>query len=523
MKVKRYIGNGSALSSGKPRLITSGSPDGQRAFLTLILLASMNVLLHTLFNNQYGFHRDELLSMDNARHLAWGYVVYPPVTALLARIELISFGTSLRGFRFLPAVAQGLVMLLTGLSVRELGGKREAQLLGAVAIGISGYCLFSGSFLSYSSFDYVWWVLAAYFVIRLLSSNDPRWWTCIGATVGISLMTKYTVCFFVLGIAGGVLLTPARRFLKSPWLWLGIALALLIVMPNLFWQAQHHFVSFQFLKSIHARDIRWGWTDYFLPRQLTDNINFVTAPLLFVGLWYVFADSKGKRYRLLGWMYLIPLVALLIAKGRHYYLAPAYPVLLAAGSVWAEGWLRSLPQSMAYSVRTTIWTTFVIAGLCAAAVTIPMAPVNSRWWHFANRVNGNFHYEIGWPEMVESVAKIRDALPVEDQLHLGILAGDDGEAGAINLYGPAYHLPHPISGENSNWMRGYGNPPPEPLIVVGMDSNFVNRNFESCALAGHITNRYGINNKAMGYADIFVCRHLLQPWPIFWQHFQYFG
>ncbi len=215
------------------------------------------------------------------------------------------------------------------------------------------YSLFSGSFLSYSSFDHLWWVLAAYFVIRLLRSEAPRWWICIGATVGIGLMTKYTMSFFILGIAGGVLLTPARRWLKSPWLWFGVSIALLIVMPNLFWQAQHHFVSFDFLRSIHARDIRWGWTDYFLPRQFTENINLVTAPLVLTGLWYVFAHSEGSRYRPLGWMYLIPLVALLTANGRHYYLAPAYPMLLAAGSVSAERWFKSPPQSTAESIANS--------------------------------------------------------------------------------------------------------------------------------------------------------------------------
>ncbi len=77
---------------------------------------------------------------------------------------------------------------------------------------------------------------------------------------------------------------------------------------------------------------------------------------------------------------------------------------------------------------------------------------------------------------------------------------------------------------NSNWIRGYRKPPPELLIVVGMDSSFVNHNFESCVIAGQVTNRYGIDNKAIdGWADVFVCRHLLQPWPVFWQHFQYFG
>jgi len=499
------------------------STDNRKTFLALLLLASFNVALHTFFNNQYGFHRDELLSLDNARHLACGYVVYPPLAPVLARIELFFFGTSLRGFRFLPALAQGLIMLLTGLSARELGGKREAQLLSAVAIAISGHALFSGSFLSYSSFDYLWWVLTAYFVIRLLRSDDPRWWLCIGASIGAGLLTKYTMAFFVLGIAGGVLLTPARRFLKNAWLWFGVALAFLVVMPNLVWQTHHYFVSLKFLRSIHTRDIGWGWTAHFLPNQLYICINVATVPLFFAGLWYVFADPQGRLFRLLGWMYLIPLLAFLLAHGRDYYLAPAYPMLLAAGSVSAERWFHSLRQPLAYSIRRSTWITLTCSGLCAAALTIPMAPVNSHWWYVANQVNGNFHYEIGWSDMVESVAKVRDTLSAEDQLHLGILTADDGQTGAINLYGPAYHLPHPISGMNSNWMRGYGNPPPDPVIVVGMDSSFANHNFASCAVGAHITNRYGINNKSIGQGDIYVCRHLLQPWPVFWQHLESFG
>src|SRR5271157_5492102 len=124
----------------------------------LILVALAGVLLHTLVNGQYGFHRDELLTFSNARHLEWGYVVYPPLTPFLGRVELELFGTSLRGFRFFAAMSQGLVLLLTGLAARELGGKRRAQLLAALAVAIAGPSLVAGWFLGYTSFDYLWWV-----------------------------------------------------------------------------------------------------------------------------------------------------------------------------------------------------------------------------------------------------------------------------------------------------------------------------------------------------------------------------
>jgi 4-amino-4-deoxy-L-arabinose transferase-like glycosyltransferase len=490
----------------------------------LVLIAIAKVALHTLVNNHYGFHRDELLTFNNARHLDWGYVVYPPVTAFFGRVSLELFGTSLRGFRFFGAVAEASAVLLAGLAARELGGKRQAQVVAAVSVAIGGTCFVHGSFLSYTSFDFPCWILVAYCVIRLLKSEDPRWWLAVGASIALGMMSKYSMAFLAIGVIGGMLFTQARSHLKTKWFWCGIAVCLLIMLPNIIWQMQHDFVSLDYLKSIHARDVAAGRTDYFLLNQLWKNANPVTLPIWLAGLWFVFAVPEGKRYRMLGWMYVIPLLVFFAAKGRDYYLAPAYPMLQATGAVWGQRWAKSLSVAAATTVKHTVCWSLACAGLCTAILTLPIAPLGSPWWHVANNTSTVFDSQVGWPDMVEQVANVRDSLPLKERGRVGILAGDEGEAGAVNLYGPRYGLPPAISGMNSNWYRGYGNPPPETIIVLGEKREFVDWAFRSCESAGHASNRYGIANSSVaGYDEIFVCRGLREPWPEFWKKFRYYG
>src|SRR5262249_20406260 len=151
---------------------------------------------------------------------------------------------------------QGIVLVISGLMAREFGGKRLAQTIAALAVAISPVSLAAGRLFQYVSFDYLWWVLMAYFVIRLIKSGDTRWWIAVGFVIGLGMLTKYTTLFLVAGLAGGVLLTPARQYLRSRRLWYGIGLSLLIFLPNLIWQIRHDFISVDCLQSIHARDIR---------------------------------------------------------------------------------------------------------------------------------------------------------------------------------------------------------------------------------------------------------------------------
>lgn len=490
----------------------------------LLLLALATLVVHLFTNGHYGFHRDELDTLDNARRLAWGYVAYPPVTPFIARIGLELVGPSLVGLRMLAALAQAVVIVLTGWMARDLGGGRLAQVTAALAVAIAPVALTAGMMLHYLSFDYLWWVVVAFAMTRLLRTANPRWWLLIGAAIGLGMMTKYTMLFCVAGVVVGVLFTALRRDLRSPWLWGGVAVALLIFLPNLLWQISHNFISLEFLGSIHARDIARGRTAAYWPEQLYASTNPFTLPLWVAGLYFVFAAAAGKRFRALGWLFVTPLLLLWLVQGRGYYLAPAFPMLLAAGAVWGEGWLQRLSPQPARWARTTGIAFLALGAILAALLVLPLAPVNSPVWKLANGVHENFREMIGWPELVETVAEIYTNLPAAERAHTAILTGNYGEMGAINLYGPTYGLPEAISGINSAWERGYGDPPPQNVIVVGYGLEGANHFFQDCKIVGQVTNRYGVENEESSWRPaILLCGAPRQPWPALWPRLRSFG
>jgi hypothetical protein len=474
----------------------------------LLSLAALLLLIHTLSNGRYGFHRDELATLDDARHLAWGYVAYPPWTPFVARVAVALFGPAPAAIRFFTALAQSAVIVLAGLIARELGGGARAQIVAAMAVAVSPLSMVAGHLFQYVSFDFLWAVLTVYFVLRLLSSGDGRWWIAVGAAIGLGLNTRYTIAWLVAGLAVGFLLTPARRLFLNKWLIAGAAVALVIILPNLIWQASHGFISIDFLQSIHARDVRIGRTDGFLWRQLLVPANVFTVPLWIAGLFFYFRKPAGERYRALGWAFIAALALFAIARGRDYYTAPLYPMLLAAGAVSSDQWPRW--------ARGLNWAGLAVAFGMGVAFLLPIAPVHSRWFETSLRVNGDLREEIGWPELVDTIAKIRDSLPTNERSTVGIFTGNYGEAGAIDLYGPALGLPHALCRANSFWLRGYGDYPPQPLIVIGLSPEFVKQNFTTCEPRDKISNSLGVVNEEL-HKNVWVCRGLQEPWPEFWR------
>jgi hypothetical protein len=488
--------------------------------LILFGIAAAAALAHLLTNQRYGFHRDELQFLSDARHLEWGFVAYPPLTPFLERIQLSLFGVSTEGLRLFSVIGQAVAVYVTGLMARELGGGRLAQVTAVVCVALSPVPLFNGTEFQYTSFDFLWWVLIAWSVIRLLKSENPKWWLAIGAFTGLGLITKYAIVFYLAGLLGGFLLTGARRYFASWYFLAGTALALAIFLPNLVWLVRHDFISYHFLKSIHARDVGEGRADGFLTGQLWLCTNAASVPLWIGGLA---AFVLSRRYRVVAWMYLIPLALFFFGKGRNYYMAAAYPMLMAMGAAAGERWVRTLKTGWRWTAEGIFFAGVAACGLLFAAILLPLAS-SGPLMRFALKNNGDLREEIGWQDELATVAGIRDSLPEDQREHSGIFTANYGEAGAVEMLGPAWHLPPPISATNSAWLRGYPTPPPSTLIVLGFSQRGADRAFTGCRLAGQVRNSLSVENEeSRDHPEIFVCGPPRMPWPEFWKAYQHFG
>jgi len=266
-------------------------------------LAACKLLIEVYSGQQYGYFRDELYYLACSRHLAWGYVDQPPLIALIAWLVRSTIGDSLFAIRFLPALAGAGEVVLTALIARELGGKKVAQGLAALAAVVAGGILAIDSFLSMNAFEPLFWMGCAWVVIRIVKTGNQRLWIWFGILAGLGLENKHSMLIFGAAIVVGLILTPQRKAFASPWIWIAGAIALLIFLPNLLWNIQHHFPFIELQKNIRAngRDVPLSpWA--FFGQEILD-MDPLTLPIWLAGLWFYFSPA-GKPFRALGWAWI---------------------------------------------------------------------------------------------------------------------------------------------------------------------------------------------------------------------------
>jgi 4-amino-4-deoxy-L-arabinose transferase-like glycosyltransferase len=488
-------------------------------FLFLISLACFAV--HMVANANYGFHRDELQFIADSRHLAGGFVAYPPVTAAAAALARTLFGESLVAYRVFSGLAHAVILFVAGLIAFDLGGKRFAAALSAVACASSPVLSFSGSVIMYMIYDSLCWTLAAYFLIRVLK-GDTKQWIGVGVSAGFGMMSKYSIAFLVVCMAFAFLVLPERKRFFNRYFLAGAALGLVIFSPNLVWLVRHDFVTYDFLKYIHARDIKWGRAEGFLGDQLSDCIGYAAVPLALAGAWFLSTRRELARFRAIPIWTAAVVVLFAVMKGRGYYTAALYVPLVAAGSVFVgrmaeEGRLRQFG-------RNAIMGFFVVSAIVTAAITIPLAPVGSPWFRVLISLNDGFTEQFGWEELAFDVAGVRESLPEGERPEFGILAGNYGEAGALEFYGRKYGLPKVMCGTNSFYDRGYDENEPSVIVAIGFDRAFLSRFFGSVEVVAHARNAYGFaNEETSWHKEIFLCRKPNFTWNEFWKRHRSFG
>src|SRR5215208_8516637 len=220
------------------------SPTSDNALLAY--LALVKLLVHLLTNGNYGYFRDEFYYIAAGERLDLGYLEFPPLVAVIADISRFLLGDSPVALRLFPALAGALVIVLSGLMARSLGGGRFAQGLAALATFVAPNFLVMGTFLSMDAFDQLFWVSATYVLLLILKRDRPRLWLLFGLIVGLGLLTKVTMLFFGFAVFVALLLTPARRHLRTLWPWIGSVIALVFLLPYVFWQIEHGWPTLEF-------------------------------------------------------------------------------------------------------------------------------------------------------------------------------------------------------------------------------------------------------------------------------------
>jgi hypothetical protein len=448
-----------------------GKKDGM---LAVAAIAAFSFALHMMVNGRYGYFRDEFEYIICGNHPAWGYVDQPPLVPILSRIFRAIFGDSLRSIRLMPALSTSALILLTGLITRELGGKRFAVLLSAITILIAPIYLSGGSLLtSNCDLEVLLWTGCLYCTILAAKRNEPRYWLWFGVIAGIGLEEKYSILVLGFAVVVGLLLTGQRKFLLSKWMWLGGAAAFLIFLPNLIWNVNNHWPFVELMRNIKAegRDVVLSPWQYFSQQILL--VHPLSALIWITGVIAFFVAQRYRPLRFLGWTYLASFAVFVVLRGKNYYLAPIYPVYLAAGCVVIDDAIDSIRHpSLKWTklklIKPVLAALLLAGGAILAPLALPVLPIEQfitymqrlpiklpRSEHSHARAALPQHYadQFGWNEIVDEVVVAWNKVPLNERKDCGVMAQDYGQAGAIDFLGPKSFSGLPASGACSYWLR----------------------------------------------------------------------
>lgn len=491
----------------------------------LLCFGAARLLVHFAFGGRYGFFRDELYFIVCGGRLDFGYVDQPPLTPLAARLARLFFGDSLPGLRLLPALAGAAAIVLAGLIARRLGGGRGAQALAAVSVFFVPVLLGFGGMLTPNAFDVLFWTLAAYLLVLILKDGRRRLWPLFGLVVGLALQNKYSIAFFVAALGLGFLLTSARSELLRGRFWGGFAVALAVFLPNLLWQVRHGLPFIELNRNAVAHKNAVLTPLQFLGGQATEALP-LTMLIILAGIGYFWFGRDARPVRAFAWAYLALLAFFVFSGGKTYYMAPAYPVMLAGGAVVLERFASRPKRRWLVPACLVLTAAF---GAAAAPLAVPVLSPGGlvsymRGLGIAPQAGErqelgplpqHFADQFGWEGLAADVARVYRGLDGSDRAVCGIFAQNYGEASAVNVLGRRFGLPFAASGHNNYWLWG---PPPgrgEVMIVIGGKAEDHLRTYGQVVEAAR-----HFDALAMPYESglaIYLCRGLKVPladvWP----------
>ena len=471
------------------------------AMAAVCCVALVRVAIYLVAAPNYGYFRDEMYYLACGEHPAWGYMDQPPLIAWMAWLLEHTIGVSLYALRLLPMLADASTIVLTGLLARKLGGGRWAMFLASLALLVAPIYLTFSHLFTMNAFDPLLWTLIAWLLVDLVQTGNERNWLWVGALTGVTLLNKYGVLFFLVGLLAGVMFSPVRRSLIRPWFWIGVGIATLIALPNFLWQLHWNFPFVQLVRSVreNGRDVMLPPLPYLA--QQSEMMGFVSSLLVILALWFLIS-REGRRYAVLAGGFLSVLGCMLLLKGKFYYVAPAYPVIFAPGALFFE---RLTEAGVLKWLRPVYALALLVVGALIAPTAVPLLSIQGyiaytrklgiqqqKFEHQPESQLPQIYADmVGWEERVQVVAAYFHSLPPEEQKITAIGGSNYGEAGAVDLFGPKYGLPKAISTANNYWIWGPREYTGESLILMDEASpEKYAQHCKSLKLVGHVNDPY---------------------------------
>ena len=495
------------------------SPQSLRPFA---LLAAVPLILWPVVALRDHVFRDELYYIALGQHLDLGYVDIPMLTAVLAAVSHALFGESLLGLRLFPALAGTASIVLTGLMARTMGGGQGAQFLAALGALVAPVFLATNTLFGPDVFDRVVWIAGAFVLTLMLRRDDPSLWPAFGAIAAVGLLTKLTVVFWGSAVVLGLLLAGRRRLLTDRWVLAGGAIAVAGLLPYVIWQILHGWPSPEFWSHYGGKLADLSPADFVLQQLL--GMNPFTLPLWGIGLYALLAGRLARPFRPLGISFLILFVFFLATRAKSYFLAPAYPALLAAGAVT----LTDVRETMRRFVVVPYAIILGLSGALMAVVAMPLFPPEVTALVMSAMGPQKVQQErlavaelpqyladrYGWEEMVATVADVYRGLPSDERSRACIFVTNYGRAAAIDFYGPRYGLPKAISGHNNYYLWGLRGCTGRVVITTGNGDRVLSAAFDRIERVATITCVYCMPYE--NHLPVWVARDPKLPGELLW-------
>jgi len=475
----------------------------------ILLFAFLKLLVHILTYSNFELHRDAYLYYAQSQHLAWGYIAVPPSIAVVGKIATSIFGNTVFGLRFFPAVIGAFNIIIIGLAVKELGGKKIAISLASLAFLLSPSYLHANALFQPVSFNQFYWLLSSYLILLLIKRNNPKLWIWLAIVFGLGFLNKYSIVFFYAAFAFSLLISKYRVLYLSRYFLFALAIGFVIILPNLVWQYQHNWPVMMHMAELRETQlVHVQLSDFFISQLLMNT----QAILLWVGaLLVLLFYKKEAQYRLFAFIYIFIILFIAAGSGKAYYTLGIYPILFVFGAYFIEKYSK---KYLGYAFAFLAISMFVVFYFSLSFDGIPFTNFEKATKKEAFRWEDGVMHDIpqdmadmtGWKEIGETVADIYVSLGPENKNNCDIFCDHYGQAGAVMFYGKKANTPQPISFNASFIFWSPDSLSKQYMIVVSepseniaeADSTLRGR-FEKVVLKKTINNPYFRENGTLIY------------------------